>query len=233
MSFGLEMLWEMSAIGLAVFVLLAGMFAATVYLAFDGWLVIRRARKKANAYGADFDKHMQRGQFEAAAGLDAASGGPMGAVLATAVREFVNIRSASPSVDESVMSIESTVERASNVAMNRLRSGLGALATIGSISPFVGLFGTVVGIVQSFQDIAATGETGLTAVAAGIAEALYATALGILVAIPAVVMFNYLSARIDAFQAETNAAAGGLLDAIRKTAWAANANRAAEPEAAE
>jgi len=77
--------------------------------------------------------------------------------------------------------------------MERLESRLGFLATIGSASPFVGLFGTVVGIMTSFQAIAGSKSTNLAVVAPGIAEALLATAIGLLAAIPAVIAYNKLS----------------------------------------
>ena len=82
------------------------------------------------------------------------------------------------------------------------RQGLGVLATVGSTAPFVGLFGTVVGIVTAFHMMGVTGQGGLGSVSAGIAEALVATALGILVAIPALWMFNYLTQRIQRLVAE-------------------------------
>jgi biopolymer transport protein ExbB/TolQ len=79
-----------------------------------------------------------------------------------------------------------------------VRRGMSVLATVGSVAPFVGLLGTVVGIIEAFAGIAKEGSGGLGAVSAGIAEALVVTALGLLVAIPAVLMFNFLSTRADA-----------------------------------
>ncbi len=93
------------------------------------------------------------------------------------------------------------VERAMNVALDKsaeqLNAGLTFLATVGSISPFVGLFGTVWGIKNAFEEIAAQQSTNLAVVAPGIAEALLATAMGLLAAIPAVVFYNKLSADAD------------------------------------
>lgn len=98
------------------------------------------------------------------------------------------------------------VERASqmmDVTVNRetqrMESGLSTLAIIASSSPFIGLLGTVIGIMNSFRDIAARGETNLTVVAPGIAEALFATALGLGAAIPALIFYNKFSADISAF----------------------------------
>ena len=93
-----------------------------------------------------------------------------------------------------------------------LRRGMSVLATVGSIAPFVGLLGTVVGIISAFQSIAATGSGGLDAVSPGIAEALIETALGLSVAIPAVLCFNWLTGKISAVEAAIDRNAGELLD---------------------
>ncbi|WP_112324126.1 protein TolQ [Oceanibium sediminis] len=100
---------------------------------------------------------------------------------------------------------QARIDRAMNVAISReqdeLTEGLGVLATIGAISPFVGLFGTVWGIKYAFEEIAIQQSTNLAVVAPGIAEALLATALGLLAAIPAVIFYNKLSANADSITA--------------------------------
>jgi len=88
------------------------------------------------------------------------------------------------------------------------------LASVGSVAPFVGLLGTVLGIISAFQGIASTGSGGLSSVSAGISEALIETALGLAVAIPAVLAFNYLSTVIARDEMALNTAAGELLDTI-------------------
>ena len=98
-----------------------------------------------------------------------------------------------------------------------LKRGLPTLASVGSIAPFVGLLGTVLGIISAFQGIATTGSGGLSSVSAGISEALIETALGLAVAIPAVLAFNYLSTSISADERALGNAAGRLGDKIE--AW--------------
>jgi biopolymer transport protein ExbB len=93
-----------------------------------------------------------------------------------------------------------------------LRRGLSVLASVGSVAPFVGLLGTVIGIITAFQSIATTGSGGLGAVSAGIAEALIVTALGLAVAIPAVLFFNYLTGRIASVDLALERSASELLD---------------------
>ena len=92
------------------------------------------------------------------------------------------------------------------------RRGMGMLASIGSTAPFIGLFGTVIGIITAFQGIASAGGGGLGAVSAGIAEALIVTAVGLVVAIASVLFYNYLSGRFDRLDMRMQHAAGELID---------------------
>jgi biopolymer transport protein ExbB/biopolymer transport protein TolQ len=98
----------------------------------------------------------------------------------------------------------------------QLKRGLGFVATIGSTAPFVGLFGTVVGIINAFRSIAATGSGGMSVVSGGIAEALVSTALGIFVALPAVVAFNHFTGKMEAFHVEMNRASSQLVNRLFK-----------------
>jgi biopolymer transport protein ExbB/TolQ len=117
-----------------------------------------------------------------------------------------------------VAAVNRSIERSSARTIADLRRGLGALATIGSTAPFVGLLGTVAGIITAFQAMAATGSGGLGSVSAGIAEALVTTAFGLLVAIPAVMTFNYLSHRVEDIQVDITDSANELVDFFIKNA---------------
>ena len=108
-------------------------------------------------------------------------------------------------------------ERQKEAVSEDLRRGMGILASVGSVAPFVGLLGTVVGIITAFQGIAATGSGGLGAVSAGISEALVETALGLMVAIPAVLFFNQLNNKINAVETELARRTGELLDELENT----------------
>ena len=94
----------------------------------------------------------------------------------------------------------------------KLKRGLGGLATIGSTAPFIGLFGTVVGILNAFQQIATQKTAGIGAIAGGISEALVTTAFGLIVAIPAVMCFNYFTNKVEAFDVEMDNSSSELLD---------------------
>ncbi len=115
-----------------------------------------------------------------------------------------------------VAAVNRAVDRSSMRTVADLRRGLGGLATVGSTAPFVGLLGTVAGIITAFQAMAATGSGGLGSVSAGIAEALVTTAFGLLVAIPAVMFFNYLTNRVEDMQVDINDSANELLDFFMK-----------------
>jgi len=98
-----------------------------------------------------------------------------------------------------------------------MKKGLGNLATISTTAPFVGLFGTVAGIIHAFQGMAITGSGGLGAVSAGIAEALVTTAFGLFVAIPAVWLYNYFTTKIDFLSVEMTYTSKELIDYLIKS----------------
>jgi biopolymer transport protein TolQ len=118
----------------------------------------------------------------------------MGAIFVAAMREW---KKSFEKGAKSPLGLQTRIDKAMDLAltreMERLEGRLGFLATIGSAAPFIGLFGTVIGIMTSFQAIAASKNTSLSVVAPGIAEALLATAIGLLAAIPAVIAYNKLS----------------------------------------
>jgi biopolymer transport protein TolQ len=103
---------------------------------------------------------------------------------------------------KSLTSVDRALMRASVVEVNKLEKRISFLATTASVAPFIGLFGTVVGIMMAFQGIGQTGSTNLGVVAPGIADALVATAAGLVAAIPAVVAYNHLSNRVKLFASE-------------------------------
>ena len=111
-------------------------------------------------------------------------------------------------------SCKGAMQRATSGEITRLERYLGSLATLGNVSPFVGLFGTVLGIIRAFEAIAKTGSGGLGTVSAGIAEALIATAAGLFVAIPAVMAYNYCLGRVKLFVTAMDNAASEMVDKL-------------------
>ena len=149
---------------------------------------------------------------------------PMASVFAAAMREWRRSAAKGLIASSSMrISLQQRIERVMQVTvgreMERLERFMPFLATVGSTSPFVGLFGTVWGIMNSFQSIAAAKNTSLAVVAPGIAESLFATALGLVAAIPAVIAYNKYSTdfgryagRLDAFASEFSAILSRQLD---------------------
>jgi biopolymer transport protein TolQ len=130
--------------------------------------------------------------------------GPMEGLFAAAMREWRRSTAKGLTATESMrMSLQQRIERVMNTTLSREMDGLEKrmifLASVGSTAPFVGLFGTVWGIMNSFQAIAASKNTSLAVVAPGIAEALFATAIGLVAAIPAVIAYNKLSGDLNRY----------------------------------
>ncbi len=137
-------------------------------------------------------------------------------VIAAGVIEYEGVRGAGGDSSASFELVTSAVRDSMSETLIQLKQGLGFLATIGSTAPFVGLFGTVAGIINAFRNIAATGSGGMSVVSGGIAEALVTTALGIFVAIPAVAAFNYFTGKVENFHIEMNRASSQLINRLFK-----------------
>lgn len=138
-------------------------------------------------------------------------------VLSAGLTEFQYEKSQTLPADFDIVdSGKRAIERETLMTTAEMKKGLGNLATISTTAPFIGLFGTVVGIINSFRGMAASGSGGLGAVSAGIAEALAATALGLAVAIPAVWLYNYFLNKIERFNVEMSNAASELVDYFLK-----------------
>jgi len=115
-----------------------------------------------------------------------------------------------------INSAERAIERNMLIIVTELKRGLGVLATVGATAPFVGLLGTTIGIVNSFQGMAVSGSGGLGSISAGISEALISTAFGLLVAIPAVWAYNYFQVKIDNLIAEMTYVSKEMVDYLIK-----------------
>jgi len=200
--------------GIVVKLVMLGLLAASVWtwaIVIDKYLAYGRARRQ-------FDKFEQvfwSGQSleELYRTLSERNNTGLAAIFVAAMREW---KKSFERGARSPIGLQMRIDRAMDVTLSResetLSSRLGSLATIGSAGPFIGLFGTVVGIMTSFQAIAGSQSTNLAVVAPGIAEALLATAIGLVAAIPAVIAYNKfsadagkLSARMEGFADEFSA----------------------------
>jgi biopolymer transport protein ExbB/biopolymer transport protein TolQ len=146
-------------------------------------------------------------------------------VVVAGLQEFRAHQMSSDISGEEIEASKRALERAEAIVHAELKRGISSLATIGSTGPFVGLFGTVVGIINAFKGISSEKSTGLGAVAGGISEALVTTAVGLFVAIPAVWMYNYFSGRIEAFDVEMGNSSSELVDYFLKRTQKASAGK--------
>jgi biopolymer transport protein ExbB/biopolymer transport protein TolQ len=151
-------------------------------------------------------------------------GSHLAPVLAAGLRELLPLAGSNPGLhagpilDRASGTAREAMQRATAAEIGRLEHRLTSLATLGNISPFVGLFGTVIGVMRAFEAISRTGSGGLGTVSAGIAEALVATAAGLFVAIPAVTAYNHFVSRVKVLAAEMDGAASELLTWVHRAA---------------
>ena len=142
--------------------------------------------------------------------------GHLGRVLGAGLGAYNMTTTAGASVDLTIDSVARALERQAAREVQNLKRGLNLLATVGSTAPFVGLLGTVIGIINAFQQMAASGSGGLATVSSGISEALVTTALGLLVAIPAVMAYNYMQGWVDARTVDMSESSNELLDTVAR-----------------
>lgn len=200
MQFSLVELWQtMGLLAKSVVILLMGMSLMSLAVAVEKWLFLSRAAHESARFLRTWRAQVAaRGYLAAMAIAEQYPDCPTAQVTAVGTRIFTGV----PDASQCSEVYDRAVRREIMATGSSVRRGLGILATVGSTAPFVGLFGTVIGIVNAFQSMAASGQGGLGVVSAGIAEALVATALGIGVAIPAVWLFNFLTQRITQLLSE-------------------------------
>jgi len=215
---------EMGFVAKAIAVILVIMSMISFGVAIERIYTFTQARKQSKLYAPQVAKHLKEGRLKDAIAISSSKNyrySHLAKVVLAGLQEyqFQQESGANLSREDLVDTVRRAIQRASALTANDLKKGVSSLATIGATAPFVGLLGTVVGIITAFQGIAATGSGGLGAVSAGIAEALVETALGLIVAIPAVWFYNYLTGRIEYFNVEMDNSSSELVDYfIKKTA---------------
>jgi biopolymer transport protein ExbB/TolQ len=193
----------------------------------ERWWTFRRAKTGSAGLLRRVLGHVDEGKLsQALATCEAGKGSHLSAVLSAGLRELVPLESHNPGVrggpelDRATLAAREAMQRATATEIDRLEDRLTSLATLGNISPFVGLFGTVIGIMRAFEAISRTGSGGLASVSAGIAEALVATAAGLFVAIPAVTAYNYFVSRVKSCVTEMDGAASELSGRFARAVFA-------------
>ena len=216
-----QMSWAAKAIVIVMFI----MSAWSIGIMIDRTLAFNAAKKQSRQFAPAVAGALREGKLGEAVKLaERYKKSHLAKVVVSGLQEFQAHGMTSEIPGELIESSQRAQERAAAIAHAELNKGLSGLATIGSTAPFVGLFGTVVGIINAFQGIAQEKSTGLGAVAGGISEALVATAIGLFVAIPAVWMFNYFNSQVEAFDVEMENSSSELLDYFLKRAAKAASN---------
>jgi biopolymer transport protein ExbB/biopolymer transport protein TolQ len=199
-----------------IFVLLV-MSVYSLTIAGMKWWRMRRMARATRIFAPLFSESLQSGNIAGALALtEEHSNSHVARVLGESLREVAPLLDDPRVAGAAITSAERSVEREQILLADELKGGLGVLATIGATAPFVGLLGTTMGIVNSFTGMAVSGGGGLEAISAGIAEALIATALGLLVAIPAVWLYNYFTTRLETLFAELAYAGREMVDWMMK-----------------
>jgi biopolymer transport protein ExbB/TolQ len=217
MSLNLLVLWgQMGMLARAVAVVLLAMSVYSLTVAGERLLAYARARRQSMRFSGEADRLADE---DGLAALSACArryaDSHLAAVVSAGVAEYTR-KSVRPELaaDEALDAAQHAAERATAVATAGFKRRTGGLATIGATAPFVGLFGTVIGIINAFAEMAKTQTAGIGSVASGIAEALVTTALGLVVALPAVWLHNHLVQRVEQFQVEMGNSCSALFDRL-------------------
>ncbi|MEI6246377.1 MAG: MotA/TolQ/ExbB proton channel family protein [Acidobacteriota bacterium] len=220
----IEMWGTMGGVAKGVAFVLMFMSMWSFGVGIERFYTFSQARKQSKLYAPQVAKHLKEGRLKDALAVSQSKTyqySHLAKVVLAGLQEYQFQHDAGGALnrDDLVDTVRRAIQRATALTSNDLKKGIPALATIGSTAPFVGLLGTVVGVISAFTGIAATGSGGLGAVSAGISEALVETALGLVVAIPAVWIYNYFTTKLEYFNVEMDNSSSELVDYfIKKTA---------------
>jgi biopolymer transport protein ExbB/TolQ len=221
MQFGLMEMWEaMGFVAKSVAIILIGLSIISLYLFIERQLTYAKARKKSKDVAPKLANLLKAGNIKDALALASKKenkGSHLARVTAAGISEFIGGGQANLSIEQQVDTGTRGCERAATMFTQELKRGLSILATIATSSPFIGLFGTIAGIINAFRGMALTGSGGIGAVAGGIAEALVTTAFGIGVAIIALWCYNTLNAKVEVYQADMTNTTSQVVDFFIRT----------------
>jgi biopolymer transport protein ExbB/TolQ len=208
-----NMIKSMGPVAITVVFILLIMSVYSIAIMVERYLTYSAAKKQSREFAPRVAQALKNNRIEEAINIsDKHRKSHLAMVVNSGLQEF---RAHEQSSDISGSEIEASkraLQRAIAIKTAEFRRGLSGLATIGSTAPFVGLFGTVFGIINAFRGVENAGQTGIGAVMGGISEALFTTALGLVVAVPAVWLFNYFTGKVDGFIVEMDNSASELVD---------------------
>ena len=216
MDFTLSTLWaHMGLFARGIVGVTLIMSLASLYVMADRILTLSKSQSESLGFARKLATTLTDGSLDTVAATSfGAQVGHLGRVIGAGLKAYRT--SPKGNADLTFESVARALERQGQREILVLRRGQGVLATVGATAPFVGLLGTVMGIVNAFQQMAASGSGGLGTVSAGIAEALVTTAFGLLVAIPAVLAYNALQAYIDGRSVDISESSNELLDLVAR-----------------
>ena len=201
--------------GIVYTLLIMSIWSLTVMV--QKWWFLRSAQSETRKFAPEFSQFLEEDNLTEAIKLaEGYKKSHVARVLGNALSEIKPLIADGSVTVSDINSAERAIEREMLMTIVLIKRGLGILATTGSTAPFVGLLGTTMGIVNAFTGMAASGGGGLGAISAGIAEALITTAFGLLVAIPAVWMYNYFQTKVDNITAEMTYSSKEMIDYLIK-----------------
>ncbi len=211
-------LWaQMGVPAKLVVILLFIMSAYSIGVMIDRFLAFSAAKKQSRQFAPLVAGALREGKLDEAIKIgDRYKKSHLAKVVVAGLQEFQAHQVSSEIPGEEIEASRRALDRSEAIVHAELKRGVGGLASIGSTAPFVGLFGTVVGIINAFKGISQNKSTGLGAVAGGISEALVTTAIGLFVALPAVWAFNYFTSKIEALDVEMGNSSSELIDYFLK-----------------
>jgi biopolymer transport protein ExbB/biopolymer transport protein TolQ len=216
-----QMWAQMGWMARIVVVILFIMSAWSIGIMIDRLIAFNAARKQSRQFAPAVAGALREGKLDEAIKIaDRYKKSHLAKVVVAGLQEFRAHQLSSEISGEEIEASKRALERAEAIVHAELKRGISSLATTGSTAPFVGLFGTVVGIINAFRGISTEKSTGLGAVAGGIAEALVTTAVGLFVAVPAVWMFNYFTNKVESFDVEMGNSSSELIDYFIKRSQA-------------
>jgi biopolymer transport protein ExbB/TolQ len=213
-----EMVKSMGAVAIGTVVVLLIMSVYSIAIMVERYLTFTAAKKQSREFAPRVAQALKNNRVEEAINIsDKHRKSHLAMVVSSGLQEFRAHGDSSEVSGDTIEASKRALQRAIAIKTAEFKRGLSGLATIGSTAPFVGLFGTVFGIINAFRGMKNAESAGIAAVAGGISEALFATALGLLVAVPAVWLFNYFSSKVDGFVVEMDNSASELVDYFIKS----------------
>jgi biopolymer transport protein ExbB/biopolymer transport protein TolQ len=215
MNFTIAEIWEHTGLFARMVIFALGLMSiASLIVMAERMVVFRKSRVESRSFAAKMGAILAKDDLTTAVNTKSGKDvGHLGRVINAGLTAF---RISGSNKDVAVESVARALERQAQREVQSLKRGLAILATVASTAPFVGLLGTTMGIVTAFQLMASAGSGGLTTISSGIAEALITTAFGLLVAIPAVMAYNFLAGWVDARAVDISESSNEFLDVVAR-----------------